>query len=258
MLPTLLVAIASGIIIAKVDFKSKNRGLTWARLCSSGRRKILLLQSVWATMKYVGIPIVFLRLIHRMDTLRRFPLEFGELSQVVREHYRYPHAERGFLVGYLVFLAVITVPRLLPSNGERVRLLALHTPTVLVPRSVREIKWALLASIVAGLGEEMYFRLMLPLLLTMNQVPALASFVLAAILFALAHRPVTLRGSAYYFFGGAAYTALYLASRSLIVPIVAHILVDMLMMCFMPFVDHIILKREIRRGSSLRSLLYVR
>lgn len=97
----------------------------------------------------------------------------------------------------------------------------------LLPRDRRDLRWGMVLSLVAGVAEEIFFRLAVPLLVSLVTGSALAGFILAALMFAAAHRYQGIAGVIATGAMGIAFTALYLASGALWLAIAAHIVVDL-------------------------------
>ena len=85
-----------------------------------------------------------------------------------------------------------------------------------------ELGWAAVLSITAGVTEEAYFRLLLPLLATQAFGSAVAGFTGATLLFGWAHRYQGWRGVAATTVAGAALVAGYLATGSLVAMMAFH------------------------------------
>lgn len=85
----------------------------------------------------------------------------------------------------------------------------------LLPRGPDELGWAAAVAVTAGVTEEAYFRLLLPLLATQAFGNAVAAFAGATLLFGAAHRYQGWRGVAATTVAGSAMAAAYLATGSL-------------------------------------------
>ncbi|UVO51976.1 CPBP family intramembrane metalloprotease [Sphingomonas sp. SUN019] len=95
------------------------------------------------------------------------------------------------------------------------------------PRNRRELGWTTLLAVLAGVSEEMFFRLVLPLLATLATGSLLAGQLVALAIFGAAHRYQGPAGVLATTALGAVFAALYLASGSLWLAILAHVLVDL-------------------------------
>lgn len=95
------------------------------------------------------------------------------------------------------------------------------------PRNRRELRWTTLLSVLAGVSEELFFRLSLPLLGMLATGNLWAGQAIGLIAFGAAHRYQGPAGIAATTVLGAIFAALYLASGSLWLTILAHILVDL-------------------------------
>ncbi len=104
----------------------------------------------------------------------------------------------------------------------------------LMPRNTAETVWAALLSVNAGIGEEIYFRLLLPLLLVTLCHQALAAFAIACLIFGAVH---LYQGAAGIFATtviGGFMAGLYLLSGNLWVPMAAHALLDLVGLVIRP------------------------
>ncbi|OJU19292.1 MULTISPECIES: CPBP family intramembrane glutamic endopeptidase [unclassified Sphingomonas] len=97
----------------------------------------------------------------------------------------------------------------------------------LLPRDRADLAWGVVLSLTAGVTEELFFRLALPLLATLATGSALAGLLLAAILFAGAHWYQGWSGVVATGVMGLVFALLYLASGTLWFAIAAHIVVDL-------------------------------
>ena len=95
-----------------------------------------------------------------------------------------------------------------------------------LPRARAELGWGLLLSLVAGVCEELFFRLLVPLLVTMViGIPAIG-FATATLLFGAAHRYQGWAGIVATTLVGALLAYAYVATASLVVAITLHVFID--------------------------------
>jgi membrane protease YdiL (CAAX protease family) len=99
--------------------------------------------------------------------------------------------------------------------------------SMLLPREAGEGWLAAGSAVSAGIAEELYFRLLVPLAIAELTGNALAGFAVATILFALAHRYQRWLGVLSTGLVGALFAWLYLQSGALWVAMVAHAAVDL-------------------------------
>ena len=92
----------------------------------------------------------------------------------------------------------------------------------ILPQRRGELGWAAVVAVTAGVTEEAYFRLLLPLLGSWATGSAVAGFAGATLLFGAAHRYQGWRGVAATTVAGAALSAGYLATGSLIAVMAFH------------------------------------
>lgn len=101
-----------------------------------------------------------------------------------------------------------------------------HFPNVR-PQTLRDIPPAMLLSLSAGVSEELYFRLFIPLLVTSVSGSTLAGFVVATLLFGAVHRYQGVRGVVATTIGGAMLAFVYLATGALWVAMLFHTVIDL-------------------------------
>ncbi|WP_159709515.1 CPBP family intramembrane glutamic endopeptidase [Sphingomonas sp. AX6] len=97
----------------------------------------------------------------------------------------------------------------------------------LQPREPGAFGWAALLSIVAAVTEELFFRLVVPLLVSRATGDAWIGFAVALAMFAFAHRYQRWAGVAGTAIGGAFLTLLYLRTGTLWLPIAAHAAINL-------------------------------
>lgn len=188
---------------------------------SQTRQLIYLRWAMRSCLGNLGVALAGLALLGRLDAPWRFPDEFVGLALAA------PYFPVGdpFFAGAVLVAAVIGLslsawvalrrPPPRPRRGYDI--------TPILPRNRAELIAAVPVILVAGFGEEVYFRLFLPLLLMLCGAPDWAAFLAATLLFALVHRyqgwlAILVTGLA-----GAVFALLYLGSWGLALPIALHL-----------------------------------
>lgn len=97
----------------------------------------------------------------------------------------------------------------------------------LLPRTGHELRWTAMLALVAGLIEELFFRLTVPLFATLATGSAPFGFGLALALFVFAHRYQGRLGMVFSAIAGALLTILYLATGALWFAMLVHALVNL-------------------------------
>ena len=187
--------------------------------------------------------LVCLAVLGRLQAPFVFPSEFQSLA--TRLHSWVPgaqtHSTRDvvpFVIGAAggvsigVLLAVLLARR---SKSARV-----GDIEALMPRNRAETAWMALISLNAGLSEELFFRLLLPLLLTLIFRSALASFLIAAGIFGLVHLYQRLAGILGTTVLGLALTAVYLATGALWIAMIVHALLDLMGVVVRPNLERLL------------------
>jgi len=114
----------------------------------------------------------------------------------------------------------------------------------LLPRNRAEGAWATLLSVNAGLSEEIFFRLLLPLLVTALTGDALTGFLGAAAAFGLVHAYQGVWGVVATGVMGLVFSAIYVLTGSLFVVIALHALVDLRALVLAPALDALFTRRR--------------
>jgi len=105
--------------------------------------------------------------------------------------------------------------------------------SALLPRDRSEVVLGAAISVAAGVGEELFFRLLLPMLLAAF-IGGIAAVMIAILLFGLAHAYQGRRGVAVTTLVGALFTAMYLMSGSLAVAMLFHVMIDLMSLVVRP------------------------
>ena len=119
-------------------------------------------------------------------------------------------------------------------GGAARRMRTLGDIEPLMPRNAAETLWTGLLSLNAGVGEELFFRLTLPLLIALATGNALAGLAGAGLVFGLAHVYQGWVGVAATTVVGFVFTGLYLWSGGLAAPMAAHAGLDLMALVVRP------------------------
>lgn len=180
---------------------------------------------------FSGATLVSLGILGRLPALTFFPPEFRKLSATLQSFL--PKSQLpgpGFMVGFSCALlaGLIAGALLTKARARKTPRLVLGDIEPLMPRNGPETAWAAVLSLNAGLSEELFFRLLLPLLLTGLLGNAILAFSLAAIVFGMVHfyqGPVGIFATT---IPGLALTVLYLWTGNLWIAVGAHACLDLL------------------------------
>lgn len=206
------------------------RGAPPARSRIARQRRWIVRAWVW----FGALSLTILALLGRLDLLWRLPAEFAPLAVATRTWLAGPGAPprsigllaaavvAGFGGGAVLGLGLAAWRRR-RGRGD------LHIGRVgaLLPRTRAELGWAAALAITAGVAEELFFRLLLPLLVAQVTGSALAGFGTATLLFGLAHGYQRLAGVAATTLIGALFAALYLYGGALWLAMLAHALLNL-------------------------------
>nr|WP_286207587.1 CPBP family intramembrane glutamic endopeptidase [Hephaestia sp. MAHUQ-44] len=179
-----------------------------------------------AAVLFAGPAVLGLALLGRLEALIVLPSEFGALAAAAG----YP-----LPIGLLVIEALggLAIGALLGGGWTLWRRRRGKAPamlgdfSLLLPRGRGEMLHAAGSALAAGVTEELYFRLLLPLTIALVTGNAVLGFAVATMLFGLAHRYQRWQGVAATTAVGAVLAFVYLASGALWLAILVHVLVDL-------------------------------
>ncbi|MBX3595869.1 CPBP family intramembrane glutamic endopeptidase [Sphingomonas sp.] len=97
----------------------------------------------------------------------------------------------------------------------------------ILPRTRTEIGWTMLLGVTAGVVEELFFRLALPLFAALATGSALLGFGIALVMFAYAHRYQGWIGMGFSLVAGAMFAIVYLATGELWFAMLLHALLNL-------------------------------
>jgi membrane protease YdiL (CAAX protease family) len=182
----------------------------------------------WAAKSFLlfwGAALVVLLLIGRIDTLIQLPPEFAPLL---------PHLgglDAGavpFVIGGVIGGGIVgAVAATFLSRRRTAKPKVLGDIEPLLPRNADERRWTALLGVNAAVGEELFFRLMLPLLIALVTGSAIAAFVAAGLIFGLVHFYQGWIGVLATTLVGFFFAALYLVSGMLWIAILLHAVMNL-------------------------------
>lgn len=186
------------------------------------RRMRFRLWLVRSALVFLLPVLVGLVLLGRTDALVMMPGEFAAIAGLMPPIFDSGEAMQGMLIGGAI--GGLAVGAVLARVRKRK---PLGNISALLPRDRREVKYAAGLSIMAGVTEEAFFRLYLPLLVAMVTGQAGIGFIGSLILFGAMHRYQGWVGVIATTALGAVMTGLYLMTGSLWVVMLVHVLVDL-------------------------------
>ena len=179
-----------------------------------------------AVVLFAGSALVGLALLGQLDALAVLPPEFGSLAAAAG--YPLPLGQLAVDMGAGLVLGALlgggwTVWR--RRRGKPPAMLGDFSR--LLPREQREAPYAAASALTAGITEELYFRLLVPLAVALATGSALLGFAAGTLLFGLAHRYQRWAGMVATSVVGALLAFVYLASGALWLAMLVHALIDL-------------------------------
>lgn len=241
------------LVVALLSLTAFLGGSRWRpprpRLDTGGVRHRRFARMAARSLLYFGaVALVSLVLLGRLDALATFPVELLPARDLAI----------GWAGGALsldrlgwAMLGGVAIggiaAGLLERRGRRI---GLGDVEAILPRSPGELGWGAVLAIEAGVTEELFFRLLIPLLVAMTGGDAMAGMAMGVLLFGGAHAYQGWKGVLATMLVGALFAAIYLLSASLIAVIVLHIAIDLNALVLRPVVSG---RVRWRRDSGSRS-----
>lgn len=181
-----------------------------------------------APLAFGASAIAALAIGGRLDALTRLPPEFAALAAEARwlagfDGVAFEAAVLGGLTGGALIGLLLARWRL--RRGKRP--FSAGDIERILPRSSGEFGWTAALGTAAGIVEELFFRLALPLFATLASGSAPLGFALATLLFAGAHRYQGWIGMAFSALAGALLATIYLATGELWFAMLVHVLLNL-------------------------------
>ncbi len=193
---------------------------------SERRQRIFLRWAVRNCALFLGVPLAGLALLGRIDILWNFPAEFDGVAAAMPWFGAFDTSfvagMAGALLGGAALGALIAARRRKPAKAPP----GLDI-TPMLPRNGAELLRVAPLAINAGISEEIFFRLYLPLLMVLAGANAWISFAAAALIFGGLHRYQGWLGVFVTTLLGTVFTLLYLGSLGLALPILVHLLLNL-------------------------------
>lgn len=216
---------------------------------TAGRQKKYRAWLLKTFLLFTCVTLAALADLGRLSALAALPPEFQPLFRNLNAHASHTSLLNGGLVG--LFLGALAgglvmgllLPRLLRRRGKP-RAVQAGDIAALMPRNGAETVWTALLSVNAGIGEELYFRLLLPLLLVSLGSGALLAFILAGLIFGAVHFYQGIAGIVATTILGGLLAALYLWTGNVWIAVAAHALLDLV---------GLVIRPTLRRLSAQRS-----
>ena len=194
---------------------------------SEDRQRVLRRWILRSFLLFTGLSLGVLALTGRLDALLAAPLEFAPLTARLTHDFSpgFVPVMVGAVIGGALAGGVVATRMQRRGRGPQPKILGDVEP--LFPRNRDERRWTALLGVNAGLGEELFFRLMLPLLIASATGSAILAFAVAGVIFGLVHFYQGWLGILATTAGGFLFGALYLASGQIWLPILLHAMMNL-------------------------------
>ncbi len=238
--PWLLAAVfiaLVGVLVIRAARKDRHEYPRFKRLRSTVlRQKMYRTWLLESFLSFGGIAVVLLVLVWQFVPLLLADINGWMWIASARSAYASAGWVAIALTGLVVALVVVLPVLLLFLARHETEVPALGDIQSLLPRNLAEVRLGALLSVNAGIVEELVFRLAVPALLYGAFGSALVALVASTLLFGALHAyqgPIGVLGTVFI---GAVLMALYIVSGTIIVPMIAHLLIDLRSFVFIPLI----------------------
>ncbi len=211
------------------------------------RYRVWILRSF---LLFTGLTVLAIAILGRLGDLIVLPPEFAALSQSLRSVVTTNGLHAGFLIGFGGALVVgmlagsVIAALVAKRKGATAKAVVVGDIEALMPRNGAETAHTALLSLNAGLSEELFFRLLLPLLLTLAFGNAAVAFVAAVLVFGLVHIYQGWFGVLATIILGLLLTVIYLWTGSILIAIAAHGFLDLMGLVVRPTIGRLFAPRS--------------
>lgn len=199
------------------------------------RQRFYILWTVQGFVLMVGASVITAWALGRHLPLQTLPLEFQSLAAALQPPSSEGQgAERriGLVIGVGFGVAIAAGVQI--WRMKRAMKTIVGDVEAMIPRNRKEMLVALPLCLSAGIGEELFFRLALPLLIASVTGSVVIAFAASAVIFGLIHAYQGWKGIIATTFAGLFLTYVYLSSGSIIRPMILHVVIDVLALIVRP------------------------
>lgn len=246
------------LLLAMLAWFLRNDGKEYAAFkrltATEDRQRAFRRWTVKSFRLFVGAGLAVLLLLGRPDALLHMPAQFTLAADWIARRLSDGGEGEGGGAAFVLLIAGamlaggliggIVAARIARKRGGEARQAALGDIEPLFPRNRAERGRTALMGANAALGEEIFFRLVLPLLLAQLTGDAFLAFGIAALLFGAVHFYQGWAGIVGTTLAGLLFTAVYLASGHLWVAVLLHALMNLNTLWLRPLLK----ERSARRG----------
>jgi len=236
MLKILLLVVSVGVLGWFVHSDASAYSAFSGATDTAGRQRYYRGWVLKSFLGFFGTSVVSLLILRQLPSLTTLPAEFIPLAaRLGAEMPTTGLLDKSFLIGFAIAATVVGIlAGVLLAKRLKTSHATLGDVEPLIPRNGAETGWATLLSINAGLSEECFFRLLLPLLLVSLLHHPLLAFAVATVLFGLVHLSHGVVGSVMTMLLGVVMAGLYLWTGNLWMAMAAHAGLDLLALVVRP------------------------
>ena len=169
----------------------------------------------------------------RLADLLRMPAEFAPAAAAIGGS-RNDHIF-GVTFGVIFVLGILVMTWRRAMRGQALRLRGAPGVVALLPRNATERAWLGLLSVNAGVTEEIFFRLLVPLLLYTVTGSLSGALAGGCVIFGLIHAYQGIVGIVATTVLGGVFTVIYLGTGSLFIAMAVHVIIDLNTLVVLPW-----------------------
>jgi uncharacterized protein len=252
----LLFLLILSLFNSKRDSKKYNIFKSFTR--SRDRQRMYKKMVLESFLIYGCISVLGLVLLNQFSALINFPNFLLEYSNYIRS-FKLNSAEGITAIRVLKVIMVYLIPFLLlatsflnlilvyvqhKKSNQESPVVGSHEINHLLPKNSKERYWISVISINAGLSEELFFRLFLPILVYIIFESPMISILLPSIWFGLVHSYQGRNGIIFTFIAGLMLFYIYLLTQNIWITILVHIFLDLNGLVITPLFKNLLEKKS--------------
>ena len=227
------------LLVVRAIRKDRQEYPRFKRLHSTAKRQAMFRKWLRESfLSFGGIAVVLLALVWQFIPLLLADIN-GWDALVAFHHWFASAGWVSIALTALVVLLAVVLPVLLLFVARREspsEVAAVGDIQAILPRTLAEVRLGALLSLNAGILEELVFRLAVPALIYAATGNALVALIVSTLLFGALHAYQGLFGVLGTALIGAFFMLLYIVTGTILVPIIAHLLVDLRSFVFIPLI----------------------
>lgn len=255
-LASLAILLAMAAFTVDNVLNGRKRHARFKGLETTAERQLAFKRRIYKSfLKYGIFSLLGLILLGRINAIWQFPPEYAAFRFRLFPHFLgLPSGDTQILIQIFcleIMMGIVIGSVLLPVITflkKSRKALILGDVQSLLPRNIQEMKWGALVSANAGVSEELYFRLLMPLAIYNLSGNLLLAFAVSSLVFGIVHAYQGLIGVAATLIAGLLFCGVFILSGNLLFAMALHALIDLRALVISPAITWKLNEMSARRS----------